>query len=160
MQSPIYFDYNATTPCDSMVIEEMLPYFTRHFGNAASRTHAYGWLAEEAVSIGRERVARLISSDPTEIIFTSGATEAVNLALRGVYETYQAKGKHIITFQTEHKAVLDTCGYLEKQGATVTYLPVQSNGSPDLSLLENAIQPDTILIAAMYANNETGVYFP
>lgn len=160
MQSPIYFDYNATTPCDSRVVDEMLPYFTRHFGNAASRTHAYGWLGEEAVSIGRERVARLISSDPTEIIFTSGATEAVNLALRGVYETYQAKGKHIITFQTEHKAVLDTCGYLEKQGATVTYLPVQSNGSPDLSLLENAIQPDTILIAAMYANNETGVLFP
>ena len=160
MQSPIYFDYNATTPCDSRVVDEMLPYFTRHFGNAASRTHAYGWLGEEAVSIGRERVARLISSDPTEIIFTSGATEAVNLALRGVYETCQAKGKHIITFQTEHKAVLDTCGYLEKQGATVTYLPVQSNGSPDLSLLENAIQPDTILIAAMYANNETGVLFP
>jgi cysteine desulfurase len=160
MQSPIYFDYNATTPCDSRVVDEMLPYFTRHFGNAASRTHAYGWLAEEAVSIGRERVARLINADTTEIAFTSGATEAINLALRGVYETYKSKGGHIITYQTEHKAVLDTCAYLEKQGASVTYLPVNSRGLPDLSLLQESIQDGTVLIAAMYANNETGVVFP
>lgn len=160
MQNPIYLDYNATTPCDTRVMEEMLPYFTSQFGNAASRTHAYGWVAEEAVTIGRERVARLIGSDPSELIFTSGATEAVNLALRGVFETYQSKGHHIITYQTEHKAVLDTCAYLEKQGAVVTYLPVDENGLPDLSLLEKSIQADTILITAMYANNETGVLFP
>lgn len=160
MKYPIYLDYNATTPFDPRVLEEMLPYFTNQFGNAASRTHAYGWVAEEAVTIGRERVAKLIGADPSELIFTSGATEAVNLALRGVYETYQSKGNHIITYQTEHKAVLDTCAYLEKQGATVTYLPVQSNGLPDLSLLEKTIQADTILIAAMYANNETGVLLP
>lgn len=160
MQNPIYLDYNATTPCDPRVMEEMLPYFTSQFGNAASRTHAYGWVAEEAVAIGRERVARLIGSDPSELIFTSGATEAVNLVLQGVYETYQSKGHHIITYQTEHKAVLDTCAYLEKQGAVVTYLPVDENGLPDPSLLEKSIQADTILIAAMYANNETGVLFP
>lgn len=160
MQQPLYFDYNATTPCDSRVVEEMLPYFTSQFGNAASRTHAFGWLAEEAVAIGRERIAKLIGSDPSELIFTSGSTEAVNLALRGVYQTYQSKGKHIITFQTEHKAVLDTCNYLEKLGASVKYLPVNSTGLPDLQLLEKSIQDDTILIAAMYANNETGVVFP
>lgn len=160
MQYPIYLDYNATTPCDPRVMDEMLPYFTSHFGNAASKTHAYGWEAEEAVTIARERVARLISADASELIFTSGATESVNLAMRGVYETYQSKGKHIITYQTEHKAVLDTCAYLEKQGAMVTYLPVDENGLPDLLLLEKSIQPDTILIAAMYANNETGVLFP
>jgi len=160
MQHPIYLDYNATTPCDPRVMEEMLPYFTNQFGNAASRTHAYGWVAEESVMIGRERVAKLLGSDPSELIFTSGATEAVNLALRGVYESYRSKGNHIITYQTEHKAVLDTCAYLEKQGAVVTYLPVDENGLPDLSLLEKSIHTDTILIAAMYANNETGVLFP
>lgn len=160
MQNPIYLDYNATTPCDPRVMEEMLPYFSSQFGNAASRTHAYGWVAEEAVAIGRERVARLIGADPSELIFTSGATEAVNLAFRGVYETYQSKGHHIITYQTEHKAVLDTCAYLEKQGAVVTYLPVDENGLADPSLLEKSIKADTILIAAMYANNETGVLFP
>ncbi|MEJ8841444.1 aminotransferase class V-fold PLP-dependent enzyme [Lacibacter sp. H375] len=160
MQNPIYLDYNATTPCDPRVLDEMLPYFTNQFGNAASRTHAYGWVAEEAVTIGRERVAKLIGADPSELIFTSGATEAVNLALRGVYETYQSKGKHIITYHTEHKAVLDTCAYLEKQGAIVTYLPVDEKGLPDLSLLEKNIHAETILIAAMYANNETGVLFP
>jgi cysteine desulfurase len=160
MQYPIYLDYNATTPCDPRMLEEMLPYFTNQFGNAASRTHAYGWVAEEAVTIGRERVAKLIGADPSELIFTSGATEAVNLALRGVYETYQSKGNHIITYQAEHKAVLDTCTFLEKQGAVVTYLPVDEKGLPDLSLLEKSIHADTILIAAMYANNETGVLFP
>jgi cysteine desulfurase len=160
MQYPVYLDYNATTPCDPRVMDEMLPYFTSHFGNAASKTHAYGWVAEEAVTIARERVARLISADASELVFTSGATESVNLAMRGVYETYQSKGKHIITYQTEHKAVLDTCAYLEKQGAMLTYLPVNENGLPDLLLLEKSIRPDTILIAAMYANNETGVVFP
>lgn len=160
MQYPIYLDYNATTPCDPRVMDEMLPYFTSHFGNAASKTHAYGWVADEAVTIGRERVARLIGADASELIFTSGATESVNVALRGVYETYQSKGKHIITYQTEHKAVLDTCAYLEKQGARITYLPVDVNGQPDLSLLEKSIQTETILIVAMYANNETGVVFP
>jgi cysteine desulfurase len=160
MQYPIYLDYNATTPCDPRVMDEMQPYFTAHFGNAASKTHAYGWVADEAVTIARERVARLIGADASELIFTSGATESVNLALRGVYEIYQSKGKHIITFQTEHKAVLDTCAYLEKHGAMLTYLPVNESGLPDLTLLEKSIQPDTILIAAMYANNETGVVFP
>ncbi|HLO39302.1 MAG TPA: aminotransferase class V-fold PLP-dependent enzyme, partial [Lacibacter sp.] len=160
MQYPIYLDYNATTPCDPRVMDEMLPYFTSHFGNAASKTHAYGWVAEETITIARERVARLISAGASELIFTSGSTESVNLAMRGVYETYQSKGNHIITYQTEHKAVLDTCAYLEKQGAMVTYLPVDENGLPDLLLLEKSIQPDTILIAAMYANNETGVLFP
>ncbi len=160
MQYPIYLDYNATTPCDPRVMEEMLPYFTSHFGNAASKTHAYGWVAEETVTIARERVARLIGADASELLFTSGATESVNLALRGIYETYQSKGRHIITYRTEHKAVLDTCAYLEKHGASVTYLPVDANGLPALPLLEKSIQPDTILIAAMYANNETGVVFP
>jgi cysteine desulfurase len=160
MHHPIYLDYNATTPCDPVVMEEMLPYFTGHFGNAASRTHAYGWVAEEAVAIGRERVAKLVGADASELIFTSGATEAVNLALRGVYESYHLKGKHIITWQSEHKAVLDTCAYLQKQGARLSYLSVDANGLPDLSVLEKSIQTDTIVIAAMYANNETGVVFP
>lgn len=160
ISQPVYLDYNATTPCDPAVLTEMLPYFTQHFGNAASRTHAYGWVAEEAVSIARERVARLIGADSSEIIFTSGATEAINLALQGVVETYQTKGKHIITFQTEHKAVLDTCAYLEKRGAVVTFLPVDKNGMPDLVLFEQSIRAETILVAAMYANNETGVVFP
>nr|WP_294906409.1 aminotransferase class V-fold PLP-dependent enzyme [uncultured Lacibacter sp.] len=159
-QQPIYLDYNATTPCDPAVLAEMLPYFMQHFGNAASRTHAYGWIAEEAVSIARERVAKLIGADSSEIIFTSGATEAINLAMQGAFETYQAKGKHIITFQTEHKAVLDTSAYLEKKGAVVTFLPVDKNGMPDLVLFEQSIRADTILVAAMYANNETGVVFP
>ncbi|NCU03538.1 MAG: aminotransferase class V-fold PLP-dependent enzyme [Chitinophagaceae bacterium] len=159
-KQPVYLDYNATTPCDPAVLSEMLPYFTQHFGNAASRTHAYGWVAEEAVSIARERVAKLIGADSSEIIFTSGATEAINLALQGAFETYQTKGKHIITFQTEHKAVLDTCAYLEKKGAVVTFLPIDKNGMPDLVLFEQSIRADTILVAAMYANNETGVVFP
>lgn len=160
INSPVYLDYNATTPCDPRVLEAILPYFTTHFGNAASKTHSYGWVAEEAVSIAREQVAGLIGANSTEIIFTSGATEAVNLAIQGVVETYYAKGKHIITFETEHKAVLDTCSYLEKNGASVTRLAVDSNGLPDLAELEQAIRPDTILVAMMYANNETGVIMP
>jgi len=160
INSPVYLDYNATTPCDPRVLTTMLPYFSTHFGNAASKTHSYGWIAEEAVSIAREQVAGLIGADATEIIFTSGATEAVNLSIQGVTETYHAKGKHIITFETEHKAVLDTCSYLERNGASVTRLTVDSNGLPDLAELEQAIRADTILIAMMYANNETGVIMP
>ncbi len=138
----------------------MLPYFTRHFGNAASRNHSFGWEAAEAVSHAREQVARLIGADPTEIIFTSGATEADNLAIKGVFELHAGKGDHIITVQTEHKAVLDTCAHIEKLGGEITYLPVQPDGRIDLTELEAAIRPSTILITAMYANNETGVLQP
>lgn len=157
---PIYLDYNATTPCDERVLQEMLPFFTRDFGNAASKSHAYGWVAEEAVDMARERVAALIHAEPVEIVFTSGSTEAVNLAMRGVYETYQGKGRHVITCAIEHKAVLDTSTYLEKIGAEVTVLPVQGNGRVDPVAIEQAIRPDTILISIMYANNETGVIQP
>ena len=160
MQLPVYLDYNATTPCDARVLEAMLPYFTQKFGNAASRSHTFGWQAEAAVDEGRLQVAQLLHADPTEIVFTSGATEAVNLAIKGVYETYSQKGTHIITVTTEHKAVLDTCKYLEKLGAEVTYLPVDEKGLISLSELEAAIKPTTILIAVMYANNETGVLQP
>ncbi|MFT4023834.1 MAG: aminotransferase class V-fold PLP-dependent enzyme [Flavihumibacter sp.] len=157
---PVYLDNNATTPVDQRVLAAMLPYFTERFGNAASRQHAFGWAAEEAVAIAREQVARLIGADPTEIIFTSGATESDNLAIKGVFELYAGKGNHIITCSTEHKAVLDTCSHLEKRGASVTYLPVDRQGQVDLPALEAAIRPGTILIALMYANNETGVVFP
>ena len=160
IQYPIYLDYNATTPVDHRVMDVMAPFFTTHFGNAASRTHAYGWVAEEAVDIAREQVASLIGAVSSEIIFTSGATEAVNLAIRGVYETYHAKGKHIITCNIEHKAVLDSCHYIESIGAEVTTLKVSSTGLPDLDALEKAIRPDTILIAIMYANNEIGTIMP
>ncbi|ANE51108.1 IscS subfamily cysteine desulfurase [Flavisolibacter tropicus] len=160
LKLPIYLDYNATTPCDLRVVEAMLPYFTEHFGNAASRSHPFGWHAEEAVEYAREQVARLIGAEPKEIVFTSGATEADNLALKGVYDTYATKGNHIITCQIEHKAVLDTCKHLEKEGAEVTYLPVSAEGLIDLEALEAAIQPNTILIAIMYANNELGTVMP
>jgi len=160
IQYPIYLDYNATTPVDHRVMDIMAPYFTTHFGNAASRTHAYGWVAEEAVDIAREQVASLIGAVSSEIIFTSGATEAVNLAIRGVYETYHAKGKHIITCNIEHKAVLDTCHYIESIGGEITILKVLPTGLPDLDALEKAIRPDTILIAIMYANNEIGTIMP
>ncbi len=156
----IYLDYAATTPTDPRVVEEMLPYFTHKFGNAASRTHAYGWEAEEAVKKARAQVADLIGAKPEEIIFTSGATEAINLALKGVYENYKAKGNHIITVATEHKAVFDTCKYLESQGAEITCLPVDQNGLINLEQLQKAITEETILISVMYANNETGVIQP
>src|SRR5918993_12128 len=160
MRLPVYLDNNATTQCDPRVVETMLPYFTQHFGNAASRNHQYGWQAEEAVDFAREQAAKLIGAGPKEIVFTSGSTEAVNLAIKGVFETYAVKGNHIITVVTEHKAVLDTCKHLEKKGASVTYLPVDSNGLINLNELEEAIRPDSILIAVMYANNETGTIQP
>ncbi|ULQ54846.1 IscS subfamily cysteine desulfurase [Flavihumibacter fluvii] len=160
MKLPIYLDNNATTPCDPRVVEAMIPYFTEHFGNAASRNHPFGWAAEEAVDYAREQVAKLIGADPKEIIFTSGATEGDNLAIKGVFDMYSSKGNHIITCTTEHKAVLDTCKHIEKMGGEVTYLPVDSDGLIDLNALEAAIRPTTILIAIMYANNETGVVMP
>lgn len=142
---------------DPRVLEAMIPYFTEHFGNAASRNHPFGWEAEEAVDYAREQVAKLIGADPKEIIFTSGATEGDNLGIKGVYEMYASKGNHIITCTTEHKAVLDTCKHIEHLGGDVTYLPVAANGLIDLAQLEAAIKPTTILIAIMYANNEIGV---
>ncbi len=157
---PIYLDHNATTPCDPRVVDAMLPYFTNTFGNAASRNHAFGWQAEEAVDYAREQVAKLIGADTKEIIFTSGATEADNLALKGVFEMYASKGNHIITCNIEHKAVLDTCKHIEKEGGEVTYLKVKDNGLVDLAELEAAIKPTTILIALMYANNEIGTVMP
>ncbi|MDE3236219.1 MAG: IscS subfamily cysteine desulfurase [Bacteroidota bacterium] len=160
MKLPIYLDNNATTPMDPRVLEAMLPYFTEHFGNAASRNHPFGWEAEEAVDYAREQVAQLIGADPKEIIFTSGATEGDNLAIKGVFEMYASKGNHIITVVTEHKAVLDTCKHIEKLGGEVTYLPVNAEGLIDLKELEAAIKPTTILIAIMYANNEVGVIQP
>lgn len=157
---PIYLDNNATTPMDPRVLEAMLPYFTEKFGNAASRNHSFGWVAEEAVDYAREQIAKLINADPKEIILTSGATEADNLAIKGVYEMYASKGNHIITCTTEHKAVLDTCKHIEKIGGSVTYLPVQPDGLIDLVELEKAITPKTILITIMYGNNEIGVIQP
>jgi cysteine desulfurase len=160
LKLPIYLDNNATTPMDPRVLEAMTPYFLQHFGNAASRNHPFGWEAEEAVDYAREQVAKLIGADPKEIIFTSGATEGDNLGIKGVYEMYAAKGNHIITATTEHKAVLDTCKHIEKTGGEVTYLQVKPDGLIDLKELEAAIKPTTILIAIMYANNEIGTVMP
>jgi len=145
---------------DPRVLEAMIPYFTEHFGNAASRSHPYGWEAEEAVDYAREQVAKLVGADPKEIIFTSGATEGDNLAIKGVFEMYGSKGNHIITCTTEHKAVLDTCKHLERNGGEVTYLSVKPDGLIDMKELEAAIRPTTILITIMYANNEVGVIQP
>ena len=160
LKLPVYLDNNATTPMDPRVLETMIPYFTEHFGNAASRNHPFGWEAEAAVDYAREQVAQLIGADPKEIIFTSGATEGDNLAIKGVFEMYASKGNHIITATTEHKAVLDTCKHIEKSGGEVTYLQVQPDGLIDLAELEAAIKPTTILISIMYANNEIGVIQP
>jgi cysteine desulfurase len=157
---PVYLDYNATTPCDPRVVEAMLPYFTGKFGNAASRSHSFGWEAGEAVEYAREQVAALIGAESREIVFTSGATEADNLALKGVYELYASRGNHIITVATEHKAVLDTCQHIEKNGGQITYLPVGKDGLLEIDTLRAAIRPDTILISVMYANNEIGVLQP
>jgi cysteine desulfurase len=156
----IYLDNNATTPCDPRVVDAMVPYFYEKHGNAASRSHQYGWEAEDAVDYAREQVAKLLNVEEKEIIFTSGATESNNLALKGVFEMYAKKGNHIITAETEHKAILDTCGHLEKQGAEITYLKVKEDGLIDLTELEAAIKPNTILISLMWANNETGVIQP
>jgi cysteine desulfurase len=160
VKAPIYLDYNATTPVDKRVLEVMLPYFTEKFGNASSRTHSFGWVADDAVKTARKQVADLINCLDQEIIFTSGATEAINLAIKGVRDNYQTKGKHIITVKTEHKAVLDCCKALEKKGAEITYLSVNREGLIDLDELKNALTPQTILVAVMYANNETGVIQP
>ncbi len=157
---PVYLDYNSTTPVAPRVLETMLPYFTEKFGNASSKTHKYGWVAEEAVENARRQVAELIHAEPSEIVFTSGATEAINLALKGAFEAYRSKGNHIITVTTEHKAVLDCCKKLEKTGAEVTSLPVSSDGLIDLKLLKNSITERTVLISVMYANNEIGVIQP
>lgn len=160
LQRPVYMDYNATTPCDDRVVAAMMPYFSRHFGNAASKNHVFGWQAAEAVGLAREQVAQLIASSPEEVVFTSGATEAANLAIKGIFETYRTKGNHIITCNIEHKAVLDTCAHLEKQGADVTYLKVGTNGLVDLGEFAGAFKSSTILVAIMYANNEIGTIMP
>lgn len=154
---PIYMDYSATTPVDPRVAQKMIPYITEHFGNPASRSHPYGWEAEEAVEQARGQIAALVNADPREIVFTSGATESDNLALKGIAEFYQDRGKHIITVKTEHKAILDTARELERKGFEVTYMDVLENGLIDLDVLKAAIRPDTILVSVMMVNNEIGV---
>ncbi|WP_371262158.1 IscS subfamily cysteine desulfurase [Rhizobacter sp. Root404] len=154
---PIYMDYGATTPVDQRVVDAMIPWLREHFGNPASRSHAWGWEAEAAVEKAREQVAALVGADPREIVWTSGATESINLALKGAAQFYKTRGKHLITLKTEHKAVLDTMRELERQGFEVTYLDVQEDGLVDLAKLEAAIRPDTILISVLFVNNEIGV---
>jgi len=154
---PIYMDYGATTPCDPRVVDAMVPWLYEHFGNAASRSHAWGWEAEKAVETAREQVADLIGADPREIVWTSGATESTNLALKGAAHFYKGKGKHLITLKTEHKATLDTMRELERQGFEVTYLDVQEDGLLDLDKFKAAIRPDTILASVLFVNNEIGV---
>ncbi|ARP86320.1 IscS subfamily cysteine desulfurase [Bordetella genomosp. 9] len=154
---PIYLDYSATTPVDPRVVEKMVPWLYEHFGNPASRSHSMGWEAEDAVERAREEVAKLVNADPREIIWTSGATESDNLAIKGAANFYAERGKHIITVKTEHKAVLDTCRELERQGFEVTYLDVQDNGLIDLDVFKAAIRPDTVLVSVMMVNNEIGV---
>ncbi|MFN0163466.1 MAG: IscS subfamily cysteine desulfurase [Burkholderiales bacterium] len=157
MKFPIYLDYSATTPVDARVAKRMVTFLTEEYGNPASRSHAYGWTAEEAVEEARENVAKLIGADSKEIVWTSGATESINLALKGAAHFYQSKGKHIITMSIEHKATLDTCRELERQGFSVTYLDPEPNGLLDLEKFKAAIRPDTVLVSIMYVNNEIGV---
>ncbi|GAB6849396.1 IscS subfamily cysteine desulfurase [Paraburkholderia sp. A1RI_3L] len=154
---PIYMDYSATTPVDPRVVDKMIPYLREQFGNPASRSHAYGWDAEHAVEEARENVAALVNADPREIIWTSGATESDNLAIKGAAHFYKSKGKHIVTVKTEHKAVLDTCRELEREGFEVTYLDVKDDGLIDLDVFKAALRPDTILVSVMHVNNEIGV---
>ena len=154
---PIYMDYGATTPVDPRVVDAMIPWLREHFGNPASRSHAWGWEAEAAVEKAREQVAQLIGADPREIVWTSGATESNNLALKGAAHFYKSKGRHLVTVKTEHKAVLDTCRELERQGFEVTYLDVQEDGLVDLERLKAALRPDTIVVSVMFVNNEIGV---
>ncbi|TAL95547.1 MAG: IscS subfamily cysteine desulfurase [Paraburkholderia sp.] len=154
---PIYMDYSATTPVDPRVVDKMIPYLREQFGNPASRSHSYGWDAERAVEEARENVAALVNADPREIIWTSGATESDNLAIKGAAHFYKSKGKHIITVKTEHKAVLDTCRELEREGFEVTYLNVKDDGLIDLDVFKAALRPDTILVSVMSVNNEIGV---
>ena len=160
LKFPIYLDYSATTPVDPRVAAKMIPWLTEHFGNPASRSHAYGWEAEKAVEDAREEVAALVNADAKEIIWTSGATESNNLAIKGAAHFYQGKGKHIITVKTEHKAVLDTVRELEREGFEATYLDVQENGLIDLDVLKAAIRPDTVVVSVMFVNNEIGVIQP
>lgn len=160
MKRPIYLDHLATTPCDPQVVEAMLPYFTEHFGNASSRSHAYGWAAEEAVAQAREQVAALLGAAPREIVFTAGATESNNLALKGAMSAYASKGRHIISQPTEHKAVLDTVKWLEAQGAEVTWLPVSAAGRVSAADVAAALRPETVLVSVMHANNELGTVNP
>ena len=154
---PVYMDYGATTPVDQRVVDAMIPWLREHFGNAASRSHAWGWEAEAAVEKAREDVAALIGADPREIVWTSGATESDNLALKGAAQFYKTRGKHIVTVKTEHKAVLDTVRELERQGFEATYLDVQEDGLLDLDRFKDALRPDTILVSVMLVNNEIGV---
>ena len=156
MKLPVYLDNNATTKMDSAVLDEMMPYFIENYGNAASRSHVLGLIAKDAVELSRQRVANLIGVHPEEIVFTSGATESDNLAIKGVFEAYKSRGNHIITVSTEHKAVLDTCLHIEKLGGNVTYLKVDKNGFIDLQDLENSVNSSTVLISVMFGNNETG----
>ncbi len=160
LKLPIYLDYSATTPVDPRVAEKMIPYLVEKFGNAASRSHAFGWESEAAVEEARDEVARLVNADSKEIVWTSGATESNNLALKGAANFYSGKGKHVITVKTEHKAVLDTCRELERQGFEVTYLDVLENGLVDLDVFKAALRPDTILASVMFVNNEIGVIQP
>jgi cysteine sulfinate desulfinase/cysteine desulfurase-like protein len=161
MKLPIYLDYSATTPVDPRVAEKMIPYLCEHFGNPASRSHSFGWVADAAVEEAREQVAALVNADPKEIVWTSGATESNNLAIKGAANFYAGtKGKHIITVKTEHKAVLDTVRELERQGFEATYLDVKENGLLDLDVFKAAIRPDTVLVSVMYVNNEVGVVQP
>src|SRR3954468_21037789 len=154
---PIYLDYGATTPCDPRVVDAMIPWLREHFGNPASRSHAWGWEAEAIVEKSREQVAALIGADPREIVWTSGATESNNLAIKGAAQFYKTRGKHLITVKTEHKAVLDTMREMERQGFEVTYLDVEEDGLLDLEKLKAAMRPDTILVSVMFVNNEIGV---